>query len=209
MPEALFKTSGKGGTHTKTVALLLQKKPVKSKRSSVFFADAKWCGHDSRGRSVPLNDVPSILANFSEFLKTGRSSAGSLGISVPHDRLGLNLAPRAFEFDTEAEGERIAMTHEILTVGDLVKERVLSLATGDEVGKLAYGTGDIPFIRTSDLSNWEVKLDPKHCVSQEVYERFGPRQDVRPDDMLMVRDGTYLIATSCIITRYDLPMLAQ
>ena len=209
MPEALFKTSGKGGTHTKTVAVVLQKKPVKNKRSTVFFADAKWCGHDSRGRSVPLNDVPNIAANFSEFRKSGQAKQGGLGISVSRDRLGLNLAPRAFEFDTEAEGERITKTHEILTFGDLVKEGVISLSTGDEVGKLAYGTGDIPFVRTSDISNWEVKLDTKHCVSQEVYDRFQSRQDVRPNDILMVRDGTYLIGTCAIITRYDLPMLYQ
>jgi len=52
-------------------------------------------------------------------------------------------------------------------------------------------------------------MDTKHCVSQEVYDRFQSRQDVRPNDILMVRDGTYLIGTCAIITRYDLPMLYQ
>jgi type I restriction enzyme M protein len=209
MPEALFKTSGKGGTHTKTVAVVLQKKPAKGKRSSVFFADAKWCGHDSRGRAVPLNHVPQIAANFMEFSKSGHVSQGHLGIAIPRDRLGLNLAPRAFEFDAEAESERLAKTHDIVSFGDLVKEGVLSLSTGDEVGKLVYGTGDIPFIRTSDISNWEVKLDPKHCVSEDVYERFKSRQDIRKNDILMVRDGTYLIGTCAIVSEYDLPMLYQ
>jgi type I restriction enzyme M protein len=191
------------------VAVVLQKKPGAALPHPVFFADSKWCGHDSRGRSVPLNDVPCIAANFAEFRRSGRARHGSLGIAVDRDRLGLNLAPRAFEFDAETESERIAATHEILTVGSLVKEGVVSLATGDEVGKLTYGTGDIPFVRTSDISNWEVKLDTKHCVSREVYERFESRQDVRPNDILMVRDGTYLIGTCAIITRYDLPMLYQ
>jgi type I restriction enzyme M protein len=209
MPEALFKTSGKGGTHTKTVAAVFQKKPTKGRRSAVFFAEAKWCGHDSRGRSVPLNDVPQIAMYFAEFRRTGRVNHGHLGISVPRERLGLNLAPRAFEFDAETEAERLAETHEIVAFGDLVKKGVLSLSTGDEVGKLAYGTGDIPFVRTSDISNWELKLDPKHCVSEEIYERFKARQDVRPNDILIVRDGTYLIGTCAIITEYDLPMLYQ
>jgi type I restriction enzyme M protein len=209
MPEALFKTSGKGGTHTKTVAVVLQKKPLQSKRSSVFFADAKWCGHDSRGRSVPLNHVPQITANFADFCKTGKGSHGHLGIAVPQDRLGLNLAPRAFEFDAESESDRLAETHDIISFGDLVKDGVLSLSTGDEVGKLAYGTGEIPFIRTSDISNWELKSDPKHCVSEEIHERYQQRQDVREDDILMVRDGTYLIGTCAVVTKFDLPMLYQ
>jgi type I restriction enzyme M protein len=209
MPEALFKTSGKGGTHTKTVAVVLQKKPSKVKRSSVFFADAKWCGHDSRGRSVPLNHVPQIAANFAEFRKTGIGNHGHMGIAVSTERLGLNLAPRAFEFDAASESDRLTKTHDIVSFGDLIKDGVLSLSTGDEVGKLAYGTGDIPFVRTSDISNWEVKSDPKHCVSEEVYERYRSRQDVQENDILMVRDGTYLIGTCAVVTEYDLPMLYQ
>lgn len=208
MPEALFKTSGKGGTHTKTVAIVLQKRPAKTK-SFVFFADAKWCGHDSRGRTVPLNHVPQITLNFKEYTKTGSANHGHMGIAVPRERLGLNLAPRAFEFDAETESDRLTETHDIVTFGDLVKDGVLSLSTGDEVGKMAYGTGDIPFVRTSDISNWEVKSDPKHCVSEEIYERFRARQDVRANDILMVRDGTYLIGTCAVVTKYDMPMLYQ
>lgn len=209
MPEALFKTSGKGGTHTKTVAVVVQKKPAKLKSSSVFFAEAKWCGHDSRGREVPLNDVPTIVANFAEFRRSGSVNQGHVGRSIPRERVTLNLAPRAFEFDSDKETKNISKTHKIVTIGELVNEKVLSISTGDEVGKLAYGTGDISFVRTSDLSNWEIKLDPKHCVSQEIHERYKNKQDVRPNDILMVKDGTYLIGTCAIVSAYDLPMLYQ
>ncbi len=209
MPEALFKTSGKGGTHTKTVAVVLQKKPTEAKSPSVFFAEAKWCGHDSRGRIVSLNDVPRITANFAEFKRCGKVSQGHLGVAVPRGRVGLNLAPRAFEFDVDVEAQNLAMTHDVATIGDLVRDDVLAISTGDEIGKLAYGTGDIPFVRTSDISNWEIKLDPKHNVSEEVYERYRKGQDVQPNDILMVKDGTYLIGTCAIVTKYDLPMLFQ
>ncbi len=209
MPEALFKTSGKGGTHTKTVALVAQKKPAPAKSSSVFFAEAKWCGHDSRGRDVPLNDVPKIVSHFAEFKRNGSVKCGHLGVSVPRERLTLSLAPRAFEFDAETESQCLARTHETVTIGELVKDKVLSIATGDEIGKLAYGTGSVPFVRTSDISNWEIKLDPKHCVSEEIYARYRDKQDVQPNDILMVKDGTYLIGTCAIVTEYDIPMLYQ
>lgn len=209
MPEALFKTSGKGGTHTKTVAIVLQKKPTKAKSSSVFFADAKWCGHDSRGREVPLNHIPEIISNFADFKRTGSAKQGNLGIAVPKEKLTLNLAPRAFEFDAASESKTILHSHEVVTIGELVKGKVLTITTGDEVGKLAYSTGNIPFIRTSDISNWEIKLDPKHSVSEEIYTRYKDKQDVQPSDILMVKDGTYLIGTCAIVSKYDLPMLYQ
>jgi type I restriction enzyme M protein len=74
---------------------------------------------------------------------------------------------------------------------------------------MAYGTGRIPFIRTSDLSNWEIKADFKHGVSQEIYERHRRKADVTPRDILMVRDGTYLIGTTAMVTESDVPMLFQ
>ncbi|MDG4870005.1 hypothetical protein P8631_18615, partial [Guyparkeria sp. 1SP6A2] len=56
MPENLFKTSGKGGTHTKTALLMLTKKEnvdIESK-NNIFFAEAKWCGNDSRGKQIDI-----------------------------------------------------------------------------------------------------------------------------------------------------------
>src|ERR1035441_962196 len=48
LPESLFKTSGKGGTHTKTCVLFREKR-TSSDIHDIFMADVKWCGHDSRG----------------------------------------------------------------------------------------------------------------------------------------------------------------
>ena len=48
---------------------------------------------------------------------------------------------------------------DFLSIGQLVEDAVIRIDTGIEVGKMAYGTGNIPFIRTSDISNWELKSD--------------------------------------------------
>ena len=74
---------------------------------------------------------------------------------------------------------------------------------------MAYGTGEIPFIRTSDIVNWEVKADPKHGVSEEIYAEYAAKQDVRAGDIFFVRDGTYLIGQACLLTKHDLPCLYQ
>ena len=72
---------------------------------------------------------------------------------------------------------------------------------------MAYGTGDIPFVRTSDFSNWEIKSDAKQGVSEEIYQQYAGKEDVQAGDILIVRDGTYLVGTSCLITEYDTKML--
>jgi len=74
---------------------------------------------------------------------------------------------------------------------------------------MAYGTGTIPFVRTSDISNWEIKSDPKQGVSEAIYQQYAQSHDVKAGDILFVRDGTYLIGTACMVSKHDGPMLYQ
>lgn len=213
MPESLFKTSGKGGTHTKTCLLLLERNGVDKRAESepdIFMAEAQWCGHDSRGRQIARDDLPTIGETFRAFRAGALRKAGQLGYMVPANQVvGNVLAPRYYNPDVADELEVLSATHDLITVRKLVDQGILQITSGDEIGKLAYGTGTIPFVRTSDISNWEIKLDPKHGVSEDVYDSLARKQDVRDSDILMVRDGTYLIGTCAFITKYDTRILYQ
>jgi type I restriction enzyme M protein len=211
MPESLFKTSGRGGTHTKTCLVLLRKNSAsKQAASKIFMAEARWCGHDSRGKDIERDDLPVIADRFR------RQSAGEtlptshLGYLIDTAQLNENvLAPRYYDPDVGTELEQLGETHELVMIKDLVDKGALEISTGDEVGKMAYGEGTIPFIRTSDISNWEIKIDPKHCVNEDVYRGLSAKQDVREGDILMVRDGTYLIGTCGYVTKYDTKIVFQ
>jgi type I restriction enzyme M protein len=211
MPEALFKTSGKGGTHTKTALICLKKVSTKPRRPyPIFMAEAQWCGHDSRGRKVPKDDTIAIIEQIEEWKQWGKLQHSTDGYIVDSGALrpGI-LAPRAYDPDIQPLLRELEASHELVRFGDLVTAGALSISTGDEVGKLAYGTGSVPFVRTSDLSNWEIKVDPKHGVSREIYESLREKQDVQPADILMVRDGTYLIGTCAIVSKYDTELVLQ
>lgn len=220
MPEALFKTSGKGGTHTK-VCILVGTKSGPTRDHTLFMAEAKWCGHDSRGNptlrkdrhgpAVLLDEIPEITERYllwkakpRDFVPDHRGFL--LGSDQVRHRI---LVPRYYDPEIEAEIARLGRDYKFVPIGSLVKSKALSIDTGIEIGKMAYGTGRIPFIRTSDLSNWEIKADFKHGVSQEIYDALASKIDVRGGDILMVKDGTYLIGTSAIVTKHDLPMLFQ
>ena len=106
MPEALFKTSGKGGTHTKTCLLVATKrhKPT-TKTKSIFMAEAKWCGQDSRARVIPNNDLPEILSRFASYRKTGKVKDPSpLGFTIDATQVtGGVLCPRYYDPQAERE----------------------------------------------------------------------------------------------------------
>ena len=96
-----------------------------------------------------------------------------------------------------------------MSIKSLEDRGILSITTGHEVSKEKYGTGPIPFVRTSDIANWEIKLDPKQGLSREIYESYKLKQDIKTNDILMVRDGTYLVGTCAIITDNDREIVFQ
>jgi type I restriction enzyme M protein len=203
MPETLFKTSGKGGTHTK-VCLVVLRKGRSDGLKHTFMAEAEWCGHDSRGRSIERDELPKILERYQEYANDDLKEQDRLGFTVERGQLDRQvLAPKYHNPEPKRLTARLASSHELLPVQSLLSTGQLSITTGHEIGKLVYATGEIPFVRTSDLSNWEIKVDPKHCVSEEVYRAYAEKQDVREGDLLMVRDGTYLIGTAAYVTAHD------
>jgi type I restriction enzyme M protein len=219
MPESLFKTSGKGGTHTKVCVLLL-KKEISKNPYKIFMADVKWCGHDSRGNPTLrkndkgqyelLDEVPEIAPRYKHLLANPELPGDHLGFLLSSDELRQKiLVPKYYNPEIEADLVVLKSTHDLITLGELVDKSILTVTTGIEIGKMAYGTGKIPFIRTSDLSNWEIKADFKHGVSEEIYAQLKNKAIVEAGDILLVRDGTYLIGTSAIVAESDLPMLYQ
>lgn len=211
MPEALFKTSGKGGTHTKTVLLVLEKDGKSAvERPKIFMAEAKWCGKNSRGQRIDKDDLPEILNKYNQYSLKQLEIFDYNGYLVKYQDIIDNvLAPRYYNPEVDSTLDTLKDTHELITVGDMVKNKILEIKRGDEIGGMNYGSGNIPFVRTSDISNWEVKIDPKQGVSEEVYNQYKSKQDVQENDLLMVKDGTYLIGTCAIITKYDKKILYQ
>lgn len=117
------------------------------------------------------------------------------------------LVPRYYDPSISESLSRFGATCDIVTIGELRSSGALAIGTGDEVGKLAYGTGPIPFVRTSDLGNWEVKSDPKHSVAVGIAAEYADKQSAEAGDILLVRDGTYLVGTTAMIAEQDTPML--
>ena len=122
---------------------------------------------------------------------------------------GSTFLPKYYDPEIAARLAKLKQTHNLITIGDLIANGHLSVATGDEIGKMAYGTGTIPFVRTSDIANWELKTDAKHGISSEIYSEYAAKQDVRANDIMFVRDGTYLIGQIALVTASDLPLLYQ
>jgi type I restriction enzyme S subunit len=89
---------------------------------------------------------------------------------------------------------------ETLKIGD-----VADIKRGDEVGSKNYRKyvdkrdSDVPFIRTSDLVNYEIDNYPDYYIDKEIYRELN--QDLKEGDLLVSNDGK--IGLLAILTKED------
>jgi len=104
----------------------------------------------------------------------------------------------------------------LLSIKKLVNQKIIYtnkggyLPRGDEIGSHLYGLGNIPFIRTSEINNWEINLDSYKKTSEEVYKQYKLKQNIEEGDILLVKDGgPNLIGKTAYITRLDTQIIIQ
>lgn len=208
------RTTFQPSTDTKTNVLFFEKNKTASAKdvsSKTWMAVALNCGHDRRGRVVKANgesypdDYPLIGDSFKIRL-TDLTPWQYVEITDPY-----YLCPRYYDKSPlkELEKEAQRLGAELISIRDMVKEGYLIIRKGHEVGAESYGTGDIPFVRTSDISNYEISIDPTRSVSEEVYEQFRDLQQLAPNDILMVVDGRYRIGRCAILHEHNYVCVVQ
>ncbi|MDR1497293.1 MAG: N-6 DNA methylase [Puniceicoccales bacterium] len=215
-------------TYTKTSVVFLEKKKASCER--VFFAVAKTIGHnkngketfkinaagdyllDAEGNKISDDETPVIARHFRQFLDRNLKNESCLGFTIPTSEIQDNIyIPESYKPDVKWKIEQIRNDgeHEMVKFGDLIERGVIQMKRGNEIGSRHYGSGEIPFIRTTDIVNWEIKLDTVKAVSEEVYLKFKKQQDIQENDILFVNDGTFLIGRSGMITKNDVRSVIQ
>ncbi|MHA1106034.1 MAG: N-6 DNA methylase [Promethearchaeota archaeon] len=105
---------------------------------------------------------------------------------------------------------------ELVSIKQLTDDKIIYtnkngyIPRGDEIGSQVYGLGDIPFIRTSDLNNWEINLNSNKHTSKEVYEKYKKKQNIEVGDILLVKDGgSNLIGKTGYVSDLDTNIIIQ
>jgi len=218
-------------THTKTSVIFLEKteEPV-DEDYDIFMAIANKVGHDKNGETIYKmdekgnyildehgnkiidDDLPEIAMRYRLFREGKLERQDHLGFTVKKSRLrDYILLPSYYDPELHEALEKLRKSgrYRLISIGELVKQGIISIKRGHEVGSRFYGLGDVPFVRTSDIVNWEIKVDPVKCIPEEIYRKYKEKQDIRPWDILLVTDGTFLIGRTAIVTPLDTKMVIQ
>lgn len=209
------RTTFQPGTDTKTNVLFFTKREYDSSRkhekSKAWVSVAYQCGHDRRGRTllpdgqkVP-NDFQKISEDWSKTITNRKFWSHSDLIDKYY------LVPRYYDGTQVSRIKNIAksMSSPTVSLQKLVDGGHLHIRKGHEVGSQAYGTGEIPFIRTSDIQNFEISADPTKSVSETVYLKYRRQQNLKSGDILMVVDGRYKIGRCGILYDWNTTCVVQ
>lgn len=202
------RTSFQPGTDTKTNVLFFRK-TNNTVNTHVKIAVALNCGHDRRGKTTRVDGTPyadDFLEIANDWKKKDHDFWFTSKVTKKH-----YLVPRYYDRKTNLllEEDAKKFNAEIISFEEMILKGWITIRKGHEVGSEAYGTGNIPFIRTSDISNFEVSIDPTKSVSSEVYESFQLAQGLKPGSILMVVDGRYRIGRCAILHETNYRCIAQ
>jgi type I restriction enzyme M protein len=221
-------------THTKTSVLFLEKKVESTDIHDdyeIFMAIANKVGHDKNGKitykmnekgeyilddngnKIIDDDLPQIAERFKLFKEGKLHYHDHLGFVLNFSEITKKfiLIPSYYNPEIEQELERMKQSgqYTLANMEELVKDKIISIKRGHEVGSRYYGMGNVPFVRTSDIVNWEIKIDPVKCIPEEIYKMYKDKQDIRENDILLVADGTFLIGRTAIVTSLDKKLVIQ
>lgn len=205
--------------NAKCLVLVLEKN--KKQQESINMAVAEEMGHDHQGKEIyrwdieskQINknqlwdDIPLIIEEFNEkknkkyTFKTPSSVAKENGIYVP----------RYYWQTRDKEVKEIAKKEnlELITIQKLIDEGVIAYFDGHGSPQAENkGRGDIPYIRVSDIVNWEIYKDPTSKIPENVYEEFlTPKKIIKEGDILYVRRGSYRIGGVAMVSPFDTKVL--
>lgn len=198
-------------TGTKTSVLILQKEATRNEK--IFFAVAENCGHTMRGKAIGRNDFEPITANYIK-TQTGKNLKQShLGFfSKPIDKR-LILVPRYYDPRILKEIKNFdAGGYEMTSVGKLIEDGTISVKTVQNSASAEDYVidGDVRFVRTSDISGYEISGKTQKTIMMETYNAKKCKQDLQRGDILFIKDGDTKIGECAILlTDNDLRISVQ
>jgi len=222
-------------TCNKTSILFFQKLTTIPNDYKIDFAVTENVGHDKDGKvcyklsndgtpitnqqgkpviNDDLKDLNSQIEKIEEFDYRKEQKCFQIKLSeiknnifIPNYYMGVEKKLKSLENDDAFE---LISIQELADRGILYTNRLGHLPRGHEIGSQVYGLGEVPFIRTSEISNWEINLDANKKTSEEVYEQYKEKQNIEIGDILLVKDGgSNLIGKTAFITRLDKKIIIQ
>jgi type I restriction enzyme M protein len=204
------RTTFQPSTDTKTNVVFFQKSPVE-RTGKLWVGVAVNCGHNRRGRVTDSAGQPYP----DDFAKLGQEFPNRLSCETRWTECAIPtnyyFVPRYYDRRADHELETLLQTYggAVSSLHEMARRGFIRITKGHEVGSDAYETGNVPFVRTSDITNLEINPNAERGIGEDIYEAYAALQNLEPGDILLVVDGRYRIGRSAILTEHSVKCVVQ
>ena len=203
--------------NAKTCLLILQK--GKPQQEEIVMAVAEQMGHNHEGRPLyrfdhdtkkPTDEIWDDLAIIRAELPDPYAEGNKYTFVVRAQEIKDDVYVPRYYWRRPVEEIEDAPGITPIPIQQLLDEGIMRTWPGHGSPASAYkGMGDIPYIRVSDIVNWELYRNPTSAVPRHIYEakKGGSGVTLKPRDIVFVRRGSYRIGTVAMASRYDSEVL--
>ena len=195
--------------NAKTCLLVVRKNA--EQRAQVVMATPREMGHDHRGREIyrpgtdtVWDDLQGVLAEVDDPSSEDNRHVFTVDASQLNHNL---LVPRFYRWMTSPP--LVPPDCSGVTLGELVERGELDARDGHgSPPSEAKGEGEIPYIRVSDVVNWELYRNPVSGIPRALYHSMV-KEKPKPEcgDVILVRRGSYRIGTVAMASERDREVL--
>ena len=205
--------------NAKTILIVLEKN-VKQ-QDEILMAVTEGIGHDALGRTLyrydhenqrPTDEIWDDTKIIRKELKNPKSGKNKNTFTLNISDIKNDVfIPRYYwrtklkKIQERAEERNL----NLVPVSALIEKGILSASQGHGSPKSEYkGRGTIPYVRVSDIVNWDIYKNYTAMIPESEYERVkGNGIDLEENDVLFVRRGSYRIGTVALVTKNGLKVL--
>lgn len=205
--------------NAKTCLLVLQK--GRPQQSKIIMAVAEEMGHDHRGKSIyryneETHEFTDEIWDDTEIIRkeldTPNSSKNKYVFAVDVSEIVNNLYVPRYYWKKKIKGleeEAKKQNLEFVQVKEILDKGIIKIFRGHGAPPSEFkGRGDVPYIRADDIVGWELYKSPLSMIPIEVYQKVkGKKFDLKPKDVVFVKEGSYRIGSVALVSPYDTEIL--
>ncbi len=186
--------------------LLVLKKGV-PQQHHIIMATPKEVGHDHNGKplyrygtKILWDDLAKVLEELDMPDNPQNKHVFSVHLSEFNPDILVPRYYRAVQNPPDMPMGRVPVS-----LKQLLEEKVIDAWNGHgSPPSHEKGMGDIPYIRVSDIVNWEMYRNPVTGIPENVYlEKLGKKRTPKEGDIIFVRRGSYRIGTVAMASPRD------
>lgn len=205
--------------NAKTVLLVLEKGIPQQKK--IIFAVAEQMGHNHQGKPIYRYDEKTHLFTselwddtkiIRKELDAPDNPKNHYVFTIDINDIKDNIYVPRYYWGKKIEGleeQAKEINVKFVEVNELIKKGIIKKFRGHGSPPSEYkGRGDIPYVRAGDIISWEIYKNPLTGVPFEVYQKVkGKGIDLKPKDIVFVKEGSYRIGDVALISKFDTEIL--